>query len=191
MYTIIALLPPDLVIALEPHRQKYNPLAGVIPPHIAILDPFRFPTDALPILYEHVTEVGETYPPIKVSLAGWDVYEREDYRIRLPIIAGQPELIGLHNDLLTGPLCCLANHEQAGYCPHIIVGRFSTQAELKKARKDLKGFEPLFTFRITHVELFHRDKPTQPWRKKKRFTLEATVLSPPRKKKRIKIEPCG
>jgi hypothetical protein len=40
MYTIIALLPQNLVTALEPHRQKFDPQANIIPPHITVVEPF-------------------------------------------------------------------------------------------------------------------------------------------------------
>ena len=42
MYTIIALLPHSLVTALEPHRQKFDPQANIIPPHITVVEPFEF-----------------------------------------------------------------------------------------------------------------------------------------------------
>ena len=183
MFSIIALLPENLVTALEIYRQKYDPQAKVIPPHINVLPSFAVSAGLLQPLYDHLTEVGEVHSPIKISLAGWDTYDQTDYQIRLPVIAGQRELAALRNDLISGPLCDVVDGTQP-YCPHIVLGRFSRQDEFKKAQHAFRGFEPQFVFRISHLVLMYRDRPTQPWQQQRRISLEATILSPPRKKKR-------
>lgn len=181
MYTIIAPVPVELATAIEPHRQRFDPLANINPPHISVLRPFRFAGSAEE-LQAHLEQIGETYPPIKVSLAGWDATKQTPYLLRLPLIAGRPEFVDLHNDLLTGPLRQLAGSDEA-YQPNVTLSRFSSLAELEEARKILQGFEPRFVFRVTHLELWQRDTPTQPWQTQKTFGLKGTLLSASGKKK--------
>ena len=176
MFSIIVPLPENLVTGLEPHRQRYDPQAHMIPPHISVLSPFRLPAGLSQSFYDHLKAVGEVHAPIRVSLIGWDVDDQVDYQISLPVIAGQRELIALRNDLMTGPLSGLADEMEA-YRPHIILGRFSKYAEFEQARKALKGFEPQFTFRIRHLALLFRDQSTRPWQTQKKIGLEATVQS--------------
>jgi len=185
MYTIIALLPHSLVTALEPHRQKFDPQANIIPPHITVVEPFEF-SGPLQEFYDHLQEIGETHAPIRVSLVGWDAYTEAGYQLHLPLVTGRLEFAALRKNLLTGPLSHLA-HPKDTYWPHITLGRFSQESDFKEAKKTLNGFEPYFTFSITHLVLLYRSKPTQPWQSQKQFNLEATILSKPRPKKMIKV----
>ncbi|HRV90924.1 MAG TPA: 2'-5' RNA ligase family protein [Anaerolineae bacterium] len=173
MYTLIAPVPIALATALNPYRQKYDPLASVLPPHISILSPFEF-SDPPELLYNHFHNVGETFAPIKVSIAGWDTYRHIDYQIRLPALAGRDILVELRENLLTGPLKYCPGQDK-DYSPHIILGKFTEQADLEKARQDLQGFEPQFIFRVTHLELRRWEKPGDPWKLRKKITLEATL----------------
>ena len=120
--------------------------------------------------------MGENQAPIKISLAGWDVYTRKLHWVSLPLIAGRPEMVALRQHILTGPLSPLVRPDEV-YRPHIIIGRFATLEALDQARQILKGFEPQFTFRATSLELLQRDNNDEAWRLEKRFGLEATVTS--------------
>src|SRR5512136_2899078 len=103
MYTIIAMLPHNLVTALEPHRQKFDPQAHIIPPHITIVAPFEF-SGPPANLYDHLDYIGETHAPIKVTLVGWDADTQAGYHLYLPLVTGGPELMALRQHLLTGLL---------------------------------------------------------------------------------------
>ncbi len=181
MRTITAPVPTKLATVLEPYRQKFDPLAKIIPPHIAVIKPFRF-SGAPEQLHDHISEVGATHAPIRVSLAGWDASSQTGYHLRLPLITGRLEFTELRNDLLASLLNRPVRPDK-DYWPHITFGRFSKPSELEQARKTLKGFEPQFVFRASKLELWQRDTLEQPWKIEKKFALEATALSPPRKKK--------
>jgi 2'-5' RNA ligase len=185
MYTVVALLPQNLVTALRPHRQKFDPQAHIIPPHITVVEAFRF-SGHLPELYEHLKEIGETHAPIRVSLVGWDAYTQTDYQLHLPLVTGRLEFTALRKNLLAGPLRHLARADDL-YWPHITLGRFSTLAELEKAKIALRGFEAQFTFSVTSLELLYRNKSTHRWNTLKCFSLEATILSLPRNKNLMRI----
>ena len=175
MHIILAPVPENLTRAIEPYRAVYDPMAKIIFPHITIIKPFLY-SGSTEELYEHLREVGEVHAPIKVSLAGWDADEQGPYQLCLPLIAGQPEFINLHDHLLTGPLQYLSD-SQPDYLPAITFGRFSTVEELKQAKVDLKSFEANFIFRVLQLELLEWDNdPAHPWEVQKRFGLEATLL---------------
>jgi 2'-5' RNA ligase len=173
MYTIIAPVPTNLVTALNPYRQKYDPAVRLAPPHLTLLEPFQF-SASQEQLYAHLSEISEAYAPIKVFLVGWHVYEGKDYQLHLPMTAGQAELIRLHHDLLSGPLSSLAVSDKT-YQPHVLFGRLPDEARLELAKQALKGFEPLFNFRVGRLELWQRDEAGQPWRVEMKFALKATL----------------
>ena len=181
MYTIIIPLPKNLLTTVDPYRQKYDPLAKVIPSHIPLIDPFQF-AQPIETLYDHLTEVGEFHAPIKVFLVGWDSYEGKDYQLHLPMTAGRSELITLHYDLLAGPLNYLAAKIQ-DYWPRVVFGRFSDKSDYEAAKKSLEGFSPKFVVRVKRMELLQRDEMGQPWQVVKQFGLKATMADRPRHKK--------
>jgi 2'-5' RNA ligase len=181
MHTIVVPLPDNLVTIIEPYRQKYDPLAKVIPPHITLVDPFRYdaPLDSL---LEHLNEVGELHSPIKVFLIGWDTYEGEDYQLHLPMTAGRSELLALHYDLLAGPLNYLAG-KMHGFWPRVVVGRFADPAEFESAKKELAGFTLNLVVRVKQMELLYRKEVGQSWQSVKLFGLKATMAGRARHKK--------
>lgn len=172
MYTIIAPVPDNLATAIEPHRQRFDPLAHLAPPHIKLLEPFQF---AAPVqqLYAHLSEISETHAPIKVFLVGWHVHSGKDYQLQLPMTAGQPALVKLRRDILTGPLSSLASEK--AYQPHVLFGRFSNPSSLEAAKHVLKGFEPQFVFRVSQLELWRREEVRQPWQVALKFALKGTL----------------
>lgn len=174
MYTIIAPVPEKVTRVITPLRQKYDPAAKVIPPHITVIEPFYY-AHSLEELYDHLDEVGEIHAPIKVSLVGWDICE-ETRQLRLPLIAGQSEFTTLRRNLLTGPLSPMAGTDR-DYWPQIVFGQFSDPAALAEAKEALARFKPQFVFRVTYLELLQRDDVDHPWRIQKRFGLEATLSS--------------
>lgn len=181
MYTIVIRIPDNLTKALEPYRQRYDPQVGLAPPHITLLESFQFllPPEQL---YAHLSEIGETHSPIKIFLVGWHVEEGKEYQVQLPMTAGQPELIALRHELLTGPLSSLAGSDKP-YQPHVTFGRFTDHAELERAKQTLKSFEPQFVFRVSQLELWQRDETGQPWQFAMKFSLKATVAGRARRER--------
>ena len=181
MYTIVILLPENLLTSIDPYRQKYDPLANVIPSHIPLIDPFQF-EQPIETLYDHLTEISDFHAPIKVFLAGWDSYEGKDYQLHLPMTAGRSELINLHYDLLAGPLNYLAVKIQ-DYWPRVVFGRFSDKSDYEAAKNSLNGFAPNFVVRVKQIALLQRDEMGQPWQVVKEFGLKATMAGRARRNK--------
>jgi len=175
MYTVIAPIPVDLATAIHPYRQKFDPLVNVISPHISVLAPFPY-AGSVEALVEHLSDIGETHAPIKVSLVGWDIYQhRQEQQLRLPVIAGRQEFAAARDHLISGPLVFLARRQNQSYWAHILFGRLKDQTEEEQARKVLKHFKPQFIFRATHLELLQKTDTMSPWELKKRISLKATV----------------
>ena len=176
MYMIVAPVPEDLATMVQPYRIKYDTMANYIAPHIAVVAPFQF-SNSTEELVDHLKDVGETHAPIKISLVGWDIDQQPNYfQLRLPIIAGRVEFTALRNHLLSGPLNYLAE-SQKSYWPHIPMGELQTETEVEQAKQFLKSFEPQYIFRVTYLQIFQQLDPSQPWKLKKKFGLNATVSS--------------
>ena len=175
MYTIVVSIPEKLHPIIQPYRQKYDPLAEEILPNISLLKPFNF-SEEPQTLYHHLEDIGDSHPPIKVSLMGWDVYRHKLSWICLPPISGYNELLDLRRSLLTGPLQPLTGQDDS-YRPHVIIGRFAEQPALAQARIDLKHFEAQFVFRVTKMTLLHRESREDAWQTEAEFTLNATAMS--------------
>jgi 2'-5' RNA ligase len=180
IYLITAPVPTELITAVEPYRQKFDPLANVIPLHITVVALFEY-TESPELLHEHIRDVSDTHTPIKASLAGWDTSRQKEYQLRLPLITGRSEFAELHDELLLGSLSHLASAD-TDYWPHITFGRFSEEAELEQAKKSLTEFEPQFIFRVATLELWQQSSAGADWNLQRGFGLNATVLSPPRSK---------
>jgi hypothetical protein len=179
MYTIVAPIPHNLATALEPYRQKFDPQANLAPAHISIVEPFQFAA-AIERLYAHLSDISEHYAPIRVFLVGWDVFENKGYHLHLPMTAGQSELTALRQDILSGLLSNLCVHSRP-YRPVVCFGCLTKPDKLETAKKELKGFEPQFNFRIAHMELWRRDDTSRPWNLEMKFSLKATVAGQPRR----------
>ena len=175
MYTIVVPIPGNLGKAIEPYRQRFDPMADKISANITLLKPFNFALEPGE-LHAHLERIGDDHPPIKVSLAGWDVYEHKLHWICIPPISGHRELLDLRDDIMTGPLQPLSKQDDA-YRPHIIIGRFNQQAAVDQARKDLKGFEPQFVYRAAKIQLLFRESIEDAWQVEATFGLNATAMS--------------
>jgi 2'-5' RNA ligase len=173
MYTIIAPVPKHLAAAIAPYRRRFDSQANLIPPHLSILSPFEFAGQPEALEW-HLDDIGESHAPIKVALVSWDVLENGGYELRLPVMAGRPELEELYRNLLTGPLSAMAG-QQPAYAPHLSLGRLATPGEIERARAALAGFEPHFSFRVGVLELWQRAETGQPWQYRKKFSRKATV----------------
>ena len=176
MYRIVAPIPEDLATMVQPYRTKYDTTANLVTPHIAIIAPFQFSGSSKELI-DHLTDVGETHAPIKISLVGWDIDQQPNcFQLQLPIIAGRAEFTALRNHLLSGPLNYLAALPTS-YWPHIPMGEFRTESDLDQAKQQLKYFEPQYIFRVTYLKLLHQLEPSHPWQTKKKIGLNATVSS--------------
>lgn len=185
MFAVVIPIPDELATAVQPFRQLYDPMADRVAAHISILPPFDFfgPPDAL---YDHLASTGDTFAPVKVSLAGWDIHRgSQSYQLRLPVIAGRSELSALRNSLCTGILSSLAPQKDTGHWPYIQFGQTESHQQIQHIKQQLVHFEPQFIFRATNLALLYRSGSSQAWQTEKTFGLMATLASSRRKTKTL------
>lgn len=124
------LFPPAADLApVLPLRERFDPLAGVVPPHITLVFPFEDELTA-ETLRAHVEKAVRGVGPIPVQLAG--ITGSEGEYLFLNVKRGNDPLIDLHDRLYTGPLrrhLSLAHT----YVPHVTVGRLADRAAFEQA----------------------------------------------------------
>lgn len=180
MFAVVIPVPDELSTALQPFRQKFDPQANYTAAHISILPPFDY-FGPLEPLHEHLGTIGDTYAPVRLSLAGWDIHRSsQGYQLRLPLMAGRKELSALRNSLCSGILAALAEQKETGHWPYIQFGQVASHQEIQQVRQQLAHFEPQFIFRATGLELLHRTLANEPWQTQETFGLMATLASPRR-----------
>ncbi len=180
MYTVVAPVPGNLITALIPYRQQFDPQANLAPP-LSLVEPFQFTVNPEP-LFIHLSAISEDYAPVRVFLAGWDICQAQKYQLHLPMTAGQAELMALRRDLLSGVLSTLAVKPRTYQPGGVLFGHVVEESQLATAKQTLKSFEPFFNFRVRHMELWQREEPHQPWNLMMKFSFKGTVAGSSRQK---------
>jgi 2'-5' RNA ligase len=128
---------PDFVLGSDVHkvRERYDPLADKIPPHITLVFPF---TDEISDddLSAHVRSVARKYGRFKISFESMDLIDSN--RLWL-IVDEENDLISrIHDDLYSG---CLSRHLLPGmpYRPHVTLGVLP-EAERAGFWEEMGGF---------------------------------------------------
>lgn len=115
-------------------REKYDPLAKCISPHITIIFPFDsdIKTEELKM---HFSKELKGVKKFSVRLKGFTGDFREGY-LFLNLKKGNDSIIELHDKLYSG---ILENFlfKKVTYCPHLTVGRLEDQTEFDKALYEL------------------------------------------------------
>jgi len=129
---VIAIFPsmPGAEDAIAALRQRFDPLAAQIPPHLTLVFPFGSDL-GLAELGGHVAAVLRDFAPFPVRLAEITGSERE--YLFLNVKRGNDDLITLHDALYTGPL---RHHRSFAdtFFPHLTVGRVPDPARFTAAR---------------------------------------------------------
>ncbi|SFB03010.1 2'-5' RNA ligase family protein [Clostridium frigidicarnis] len=122
-------------------REKYDPLANCIAPHITIVFPFDsdISTDELKW---HFNEVLKGIKKFSIQLKDFTGDFRDGY-LFLNIKKGNDHIIELHDKLYSGILDGFL-YRKATYCPHLTVGRLNEQIEFDKAVDELSYYSESF-----------------------------------------------
>ena len=130
-------------------REKYDPLAKLIRPHITLVFPFEDKMSnkkLLNILNEKLTGI----KPFKIELQGFSKCEDGfgNY-LFLNVIKGRDEIIKIHNLLYDNEF-----HKFKAdlvYLPHMTVGKLKDNFELEQAYEEIKNIDCLFASNINKV----------------------------------------
>jgi 2'-5' RNA ligase len=128
-------------------RYRYDPLAGVIQPHITLVFPFESDLSIVE-LREHVERVLANVPSFAVRLQG--ITGAPGGYLFLNVKAGNDQLIELHDRLYTGVLANDLNH-QITYVPHMTIGRLANPVEWDEALQEMASVNESFATVICEV----------------------------------------
>ena len=131
MKRAIVLFPKfDNIDAIQAVRERFDPLAKFIAPHITIVFPFESELSAKE-LREHLDCALEGVKKFNVRLTGITGDFRDGY-LFLNVKQGNDPIIDLHDRLYRGVLEPFL-FRKVTYCPHMTVGRVEEKTEFDQA----------------------------------------------------------
>lgn len=132
-------------------REKYDPLAKLIRPHITIVFPFKDEMSnekLFDILNERLAGV----KPFKIELQGFSkCKDRFGNYLFLNVIKGRDEIIKIHNLLYDNEF----HKFDSGlvYLPHMTVGKVKNNFELEQAYGEIKDIDCLFASNVNKISV--------------------------------------
>ena len=139
---------------IEKWRKAYDPLYGLIPPHITLCFPFESEITTSELIH-HMQTVLEDISCFKLVLNGYRMHKQE--YLFLEVTAGRESIINCHQRLYSGKLKDYFEPNQS-YAPHLTIGRFQSPELLKQAYSKVSQFDMIFESEITSV-LLERIRP--------------------------------
>lgn len=132
-------------------RDKYDPLAKLVRPHITIVFPFDINLNDNEIT--HILDDRlKGLKPFEIALKGFSKCEDKfgNYLL-LDMVKGKDIITEMHNILYSNEFSIL--NTGLPYEPHMTVGKFPTVGELNKAYDDVKNVDSFFTSFIKKVSV--------------------------------------
>ncbi|KUO71191.1 MAG: hypothetical protein APF77_05915 [Clostridia bacterium BRH_c25] len=135
-------------------RDKYDPLAHHVRPHITLVFPFEseISTSALKT---HLDGILSEVKPFKVSLQGIIPVRTFGNHLFLDITKGRDEIINIYKCLYTGILEPFHPEwlKTVDYYPHMTVGNLPTEKEYKSAIEDVAGIDDIFDSSVEKISV--------------------------------------
>lgn len=129
-------------------REKYDPLASCIAPHVTLVFPFESDISNGE-LKQHLNEMLEGMEKFTVEFKGITGDMMDGY-LFLNVKKGNDQIIELHDRLYTGKLKEYL-HRGIIYCPHMTVGRVEVPDKFNEAIKELSSFEVTINAEIDKI----------------------------------------
>lgn len=135
-------------------RDKYDPLAKHVRPHITLVFPFQSDIGSTE-LREHLEKVLASVKPFHITLQGISAVQSFGYYLFLNIINGKEEIIDLNKRLYTDLLepICPPWLKNGGFTPHMTLGKLATEEEHKAAALAVKGINDIFETSVTKISV--------------------------------------
>jgi 2'-5' RNA ligase len=150
---IVLLLKRDQKI--EQIRKKNIPNYKKFKPHITLVYPFEVENQRE--LHVHIETSIKKIRPFRLSLCSLKKSINGDY-LYLLVNKGRHEVLGLHKQLDSGILKGLKNKDMSRYIPHLSLGVFKTNSEIKQAIREIKKENLCFETKINSIQLLTFDR---------------------------------
>lgn len=155
MKRAIILFPSfDNINIIKSIREKYDPLANCIAPHITIVFPFDSDISTDDLKW-HFNKMLKGIKKFNVQLKDFTGDFRDGY-LFLNVKKGNDNIIELHDKLYSGILESFL-FRKVTYCPHLTVGRLHQQIEFEKALDELSCYDENFETVIDKIYIENID----------------------------------
>ncbi|MBM7614073.1 2'-5' RNA ligase family protein [Alkaliphilus hydrothermalis] len=135
-------------------REKYDPLANNVRPHITLVFPFRSDIESCD-LRDHLEKVLSSVHTFNLRLKDFTEVRSFGNYIFLNIEEGKEEIVNLHKMLYTG---ILESHmpmwlKPNSYLPHMTVGKIEGEDEYQIAAEETKAIKDVFSTIVRKVSV--------------------------------------
>lgn len=133
-------------------RNRYDPLANHVRPHITLVFPFDSEVETL-ALQAHIQSVLTGFAPFELLLCGIST-NRARY-LFLNLQKGGDKIIELHKRLYTGILREYSPKwlEFNPFSPHMTIGKFDREADFIRAIHETRDFSEVFRTEVHEVSV--------------------------------------
>lgn len=135
-------------------REKYDPLAQHVRPHITLVFPFES-SISTEDLRQHLSDTLLNVQPFSIKLQGVEPVRSFGNYLFLHISEGKEEIIQIHKKLYTGilaefmPVWLKGNN----YLPHMTVGNIVEEDEFLKAAEEVKKIKDIFHTTVNRISV--------------------------------------
>lgn len=126
-------------------RDRYDPLARYVRPHITLVFPFESDITTAE-LSAHIADALSSTSPFEINLGGISPSPQLGNYLFLHVQKGSAEVAALHKKLYTGILREFYPEwlRDISYLPHMTVGHFDSKVELSLALQDAQTMTETF-----------------------------------------------
>jgi len=133
-------------------RQRHDPIAALVPPHVTLVYPFDAEFDAA-ALKTHMAEALAEFRELPITLDG--VSGAEGCYLWYDIKQGNDALIAMHDRLYAGPLARYLDRQQS-FQPHLTLGRIADPARWREALDEIAATTPRTIATVRRVISYRR-----------------------------------
>ncbi len=132
---------------IESLRMQYDPLFGLIPPHITLIFPFESNITSQ-ILQQHILDTLKGTKPFPIKLQ--DFTGTVDQYLFLNVKNGNDQIIELHDRLYSG-LLFIHRNPRFSFYPHLTIGKFSNEETIVAALAEVTLNETQFETVVSKI----------------------------------------
>ena len=135
-------------------RDRYDPLAHHVRPHITLVFPFQSDISTSE-LKSHLENVLSEIKPFKITQQGIIPIQSFGNYLFLDVIEGKEEIIDIHKRLYTGLLEPIHPEwlKNGGYYPHMTVGKIADIEAYKTAIENIKCIDDAFSSVVKKISV--------------------------------------